>query len=66
MNTTHQFLPVIASRIFTKNYTHPFCDSPYRFSGLMQPFGVLKIGVLTFEKQDNKTQIQTKQKHRLL
>jgi hypothetical protein len=32
----------------------------------MQPFGVLKIGVFTFEKQDNKTQIQTKHKHKLL
>jgi hypothetical protein len=32
----------------------------------MQSFGVPKIRVFTLEKQDNKTQIQTKQKHKLL
>ncbi len=55
-----------ASRILTKNYTHPLCDWPCRLNGVLQSFGVPKIRVLAFEKQDNKTHIQTKQKHRFL
>jgi len=54
-NTTHWLPLITASRILTKNYTHPFCDQPCRFNGLLQSFGVPKIKVLTLEKQDNKT-----------
>jgi hypothetical protein len=41
-------------------------DQHCKFIGLLQSFRVPKIKVLTFEKQDNKTQIQTKPKHKLL
>jgi hypothetical protein len=66
MNTTHQLPPIIVSRIFTKNYTHPFNDRPCKLNGLLQSFEVPKIKVFALEKQDNKTQIQTKHKHKLL
>jgi len=58
--------PVTASRILTKNYTHPFRDRPYKLNGLLQSFEVPKIRVFVLEKQNNKTQIQTKHKHKLL
>jgi hypothetical protein len=65
-NTTHRFSPITTSRITTKNYTHLVYDRSCRLNGLLQFFGVPKIKVLALEKQNNKTQIQTKPKHRLL
>jgi hypothetical protein len=47
--------PFSISKIFTKNYTHPFCDQPCRLNGLLQSFGVPNIKVLVLEKKDNKT-----------
>ncbi len=65
-NTTHWFPPITTSKILTKNYTYPFSDRPCKLNWLLQSFGVPKIKVFAFEKQNNKTQIQTKHKHKFL